>query len=1109
MPILDDIGDITQLTTTDKFDLVSAINELVTETDTNAVDILQNSVDIQTNIDAITEREHVAEAFAIRLLAMEVAQGTISVSLGSSIQTNSDAIAAGDVLIVANTSATNLLTTRVVLTEDGLSTQGDLITNLSASLASTDGILSGTSTAVGSLITRTDIVEGNINTQSSDIAALTSRVTGTEGVANAVSAANQTLTTRVNVTEGLTTSQGQSLTNLEARVDLTEGVADGAASAGALLEARVTSAEGSYVTQGLDLVALTTRVTDTESDITGGASAVAALTTEVSVIDGIVSSQATDLVTLQSSISSLSAPAWVDDVAYAVDDVFHHIVNGVTTFYEVNTVTTPTNPTPPNAVYTVLPDYVSDFAEQFAEITVLTETVNGLDTQWEVKSTIGGLVNSVGFYNDGGGLRFAISNNGTEGLVWDGSNLSIQGSITITAGSSGYSSFVDRPVSLAEINGSEGTKLTNLPADADATNYTDGRISNDQISINANGTLNGAGGGAVTTSGIGAETPSDAQTKADTAESNAATDATNKANDATPFTLNNTANMTIVGSKITKTSGATGWNAAAHTSEKYTAGAYASVRASQSNQPIMFGLSDTGGANDTYTDIDYAIYLTSGAALILYVNGANNGTLGTYATGDILTITYDNVKVQCWKNGIAVGSSLYVTSGQRLGFDSSFNNTGSSLESIQFGPLASMDYASIDGGPPSDATNGATWGVNVTPPVRFSENATVGLNLTSAHMGYNNGLTGAANNYGWVTYMQSNGDFFLKGDDDNFLSWDASASTLSVKGTIHATTVEASAINATHINGLSITGVTVTSGTFQTAATGSERAVISGATNTFQSWWNDGATGGLRDIVEIGNLTVGSDKIAIRAGKYGYPYAGTGVYATSIHATMPSIVGHNKASRGIGVRGASDYGTAIHGEAFNDGCGVMGKGAMPFNNASFDGGMGNFKAVTVCLIKKSNYTSVASPTLTQGAMNGRCVEILSILNTTGDTPLFEVQLQQSVAERDNLGIIQVVRSITTQRAYDYAPIHASTILASYPSTTYDLCLVYTSGIAMARVNTRVDAASGNGIKSDGNNGELYCTNTTTYSPDFMGKTLATAVGAAGSATLIPVMLGAH
>ena len=47
------------------------------------------------------------------------------------------------------------------------------------------------------------------------------------------------------------------------------------------------------------------------------------------------------------------------------------------------------------------------------------------------------------------------------------------------------------------------------------------KVNNTKITMNANGTLSGAGSGAVTTTGIGAETPSGAQSKADSAESNA------------------------------------------------------------------------------------------------------------------------------------------------------------------------------------------------------------------------------------------------------------------------------------------------------------------------------------------------------------------------------------------------------------------------------------------------------------------------------------------------------------------------------------------------------------------------------------------------------------
>jgi len=62
--------------------------------------------------------------------------------------------------------------------------------------------------------------------------------------------------------------------------------------------------------------------------------------------------------------------------------------------------------------------------------------------------------------------------------------------------------------------------VDNVPANLFALSGTE-NINNTLVTINTNGTLGGAGGGAVTPGGIGAETPLSAQAKADLAEANA------------------------------------------------------------------------------------------------------------------------------------------------------------------------------------------------------------------------------------------------------------------------------------------------------------------------------------------------------------------------------------------------------------------------------------------------------------------------------------------------------------------------------------------------------------------------------------------------------------
>jgi hypothetical protein len=615
----------------------------------------------------------------------------------------------------------------------------------------------------------------------------------------------------------------------------------------------------------------------------------------------------------------------------------------------------------------------------------------------------------------------------------------------------------------------------------------------------------------------------DATTKASAAQaaaiSAAYSDATDKANNATPYTLLNVANLTIVGSKLSKLTGGSAWDASAYSKEKYYAGAYVSARPVQTNDAIMFGLSDTGGATTTYTDIDYAVYLTSSGAINLYTNGSNQGNIGSYVAGDVISISYDNVKVVVRKNGV-LQETLVVTGGQTLGFDCSFSGVGGILESLQFGPFAATDYDSISGGPPEDATNGATWDLNLTPPVRFSENASTGLNLTQTHMGYWNSSDG------WKTYMQNNGDFFLAGNASNYLTWDASANTLIVRGDVRASSIEVGALIGQTIDGVTITGTTITGGTIRTAITGN-RVELSAARSGLVAYGYEGAT--QVEVASVGNVTSGrpifygralEDEIAME------------LRSNSDNNNIPTMFVENGGNRAITAQTLSGYGECIRASAINGGTGIYANGdvgvvgsgqdigargysyrgtgikgesiiGMPFSLSS-NGGYGNFRGVQPCLIRKTNVALVGS----QSGMKGRAVRIINTLGTSGDSYLFEVELNQVDGGAggigfQSLGVIQLVTNYLDGMQWG---IFDGISGAPQTTSTYDLCLVYTAGLVPARVNATAGNTIGYPVLVDGGtNGELRSTGSSN-NLNSIGTSLTAPSGTANSGILIPVML---
>lgn len=170
---------------------------------------------------------------------------------------------------------------------------------------------------------------------------------------------------------------------------------------------------------------------------------------------------------------------------------------------------------------------------------------------------------------------------------------------------------------------------------------------------------------------------------------------------------------------------------------------------------------------------------------------------------DYLVITADGVQMSgeiligagAFGTGVGfwVGKELGVPklhigdpAGQHLTWDgTSLNIVGAisitsadGVENIQgLGALATMDtvnYGDVGGSkPPADATAGATWGVNLLGiPSQLETPSGAGLYLGPEHMGYYDGGQ-------WVTYIDSLGAFHFKGTGENtFLEWNPALNKL-------------------------------------------------------------------------------------------------------------------------------------------------------------------------------------------------------------------------------------------------------------------------------------------------------------------------------------------
>ncbi len=149
--------------------------------------------------------------------------------------------------------------------------------------------------------------------------------------------------------------------------------------------------------------------------------------------------------------------------------------------------------------------------------------------------------------------------------------------------------------------------------------------------------------------------------------------------------------VVLNGNTATKLAGGGLWDADVYSRDSFTGGAYASIVVTRNDRDVMFGLNSDPLSDASYTSLDFAIYMRGDGLIDIYGNagaGLASG-ISTYAPGDVLATVYDGVTFKALRNG-AVIFSLATSAGLVLFFDSSFNNAGSTLKNIRFGPMSSV-----------------------------------------------------------------------------------------------------------------------------------------------------------------------------------------------------------------------------------------------------------------------------------------------------------------------------------------------------------------------------------------------------------------------------------
>ena len=344
-------------------------------------------------------------------------------------------------------------------------------------------------------------------------------------------------------------------------------------------------------------------------------------------------------------------------------------------------------------------------------------------------------------------------------------------------------------------------------------------VANSLVSIGANGALSGAGGGQVTIGGLGytgalnatygatwggnvSGIPSNlaALTGSEGIQNSAITVSggvlsgigtagvvvdnslvTAGSIGAVQLVLVNGAGTAITGAKVTKTAATNGWDSSAYSKTSYTGGAYLSFTIDSAGTNIMGGLSSNPTAGNSYTQINYALYAALGT-LYRYESGSQIESLGAYAAGDVLTVSYDGSNVRYFKNGTLL-RAVAVAGGQTLYFDASFYQPASSISAIAFGPMSANNWSALGSIPTAiadgrvaTAINGSGIIVSKVVPGLVAGPTVTGLYMGSDYMGFYN-----ASSSSWKTYMDNAGNFYL-GGTTGALQWNGA--TLSMTGNL-------------------------------------------------------------------------------------------------------------------------------------------------------------------------------------------------------------------------------------------------------------------------------------------------------------------------------------
>lgn len=181
------------------------------------------------------------------------------------------------------------------------------------------------------------------------------------------------------------------------------------------------------------------------------------------------------------------------------------------------------------------------------------------------------------------------------------------------------------------------------------------------------------------------------------------------------------------GTAFTKSGGTNAWDQSFRSTAAYL-NAKVCFRPKQTTKGIMVGLNSDPTTSDSFNTLDYAIFVQNNGQFYSYSNGsARNGgaAWGTYAAGDAFTAEHvpGTTTVVLTKNGVAFDTFTGVSASASLYADSSFYESGGTVEDVRFGPAAVTGYEprwESSGEQDKDEVTYGSWSVPA-PAVTFGD----------------------------------------------------------------------------------------------------------------------------------------------------------------------------------------------------------------------------------------------------------------------------------------------------------------------------------------------------------------------------------------------------